>query len=50
MYHYTSDKHLYRYCDEFIYRYNIRAMSQGEQFNPALINSDKRLSYKQLIA
>lgn len=50
MYHYTSDKHIHRYCDEFAYRYNIRKMSQGEQFNLTLINSDERLSYKQLIA
>lgn len=50
MYHYTSDKHLHRYCDEFAYRYNIRTLSTGEQFNLTLINSDERLSYKELIA
>lgn len=50
VYHYTSDKHLQRYCDEFAYRYNIRKMIPGEQFNLTLINSDERLSYKQLIA
>ena len=50
MYHYTSDKHLHRYCDEFAYRYNIRTLSQGEQFNLTLINSDERLSYKELIS
>lgn len=50
IYHKTSDKHLHRYCDEFAYRYNIRTMSVGEQFNLTLINSDERLMYKQLIA
>lgn len=50
IYHFTSDKHLHRYCDEFAYRYNIRTMSVGEQFNLTLINSDERLMYKQLIA
>lgn len=50
IYQFTSDKHLQRYCDEFAYRYNIRSLSQGEQFNLTLINSDERLSYKQLIA
>lgn len=50
IYHFTSDKHLHRYCDEFAYRYNIRTLSQGEQFNLTLINSDERLSYKELIA
>jgi len=49
IYHYTSDKHLHRYCDEFAYRYNIRTLSTGEQFNLTLINSDERLSYKELI-
>ncbi|MBF4515810.1 IS1595 family transposase [Flavobacterium sp. ANB] len=50
IYHFTSDKHLHRYCDEFAYRYNIRTLSTGEQFNLTLINSDERLSYKELIA
>lgn len=50
IYHFTSDKHLHRYCDEFAYRYNIRKMSLGEQFNLTLINCDERLSYKELIA
>ena len=49
VYHKTSDKHLHRYCDEFAYRYNIRTMSVGEQFNLTLINCDERLSYKRLI-
>ncbi|OIV40377.1 DDE transposase [Flavobacterium johnsoniae] len=49
IYHFTSDKHLHRYCDEFAYRYNIRTMSVGEQFNFTLINSDERLKYKDLI-
>ncbi|WP_246236337.1 IS1595 family transposase [Flavobacterium ajazii] len=50
IYHKTSDKHLHRYCDEFAYRYNIRTMSLGEQFNLTLINCDERLRYKELIA
>lgn len=50
MYHFVSPKHLHLYCDEFAYRYNIRTLSQGEQFNLTLINSDERLTYKGLIA
>lgn len=50
IYHKTSDKHLHRYCDEFAYRYNIRTMSLGEQFNFTLVNCDERLSYKELIS
>ena len=49
MYHNVSPKHLNLYCDEFSYRYNIRKLSQGEQFNLTLINSDERLMYKDLI-
>lgn len=50
IYHKTSNKHLHRYCDEFAYRYNIRTMPIGEQFNLTLINCDKILIYKELIA
>lgn len=50
IYHFTSDKHLHRYCDEFAYRYNIRTMPLGEQFNFTLINCDERLRYKELIS
>jgi transposase-like protein len=50
MYHFTSPKHLHRYCDEFSYRYNTRKMSNGDKFNLILINSDERLTYKELIA
>jgi transposase-like protein len=50
IYHFTSDKHLHRYCDEFAYRYNMRTMSIGEQFNFTLVNCDERLRYKELIA
>ena len=50
VYHYVSPKHLYLYCDEFSYRYNIRRLSLGEQFNLTLINSDERLTYRDLIS
>jgi transposase-like protein len=50
IYHRTTDKHLHRYCDEFAYRYNIRTMPLGKQFNFTLVNCDERLRYKELIA
>ncbi len=50
MYHFVSPKHLHLYCDEFAYRYNIRTLSLGEQFNLTLVNSDARLRYKELIS
>jgi transposase-like protein len=49
MYHSVSHKHLHLYCDEFAYRYNTRKLKVGEQFNLLLINSDERLTYKELI-
>jgi transposase-like protein len=50
IYHQVSPKHLHRYCDEFAYRYNTRHMSEGERFNLSLINADRKLMYRELIA
>lgn len=50
IYHYTSPKHLHKYCDEFAYRYNTRHMSDGARFNLSLINADERLRYRELIS
>jgi len=50
VYHFTSSKHLSRYCHEFTYRYNTRGLSDSERFCDALSNSNSRLTYKQLIS
>lgn len=50
VYHYVSPKHLYKYCDEFGYRYNTRHMTDGARFNMSLINTDERLTYRELIS
>ncbi len=49
IYHSTSPKHLSKYCDEFSYRYNTREFTDGERFALSLVNSERRLTYKQLI-
>lgn len=50
IYHYVSPKHLFRYCAEFDFRYNNRALNTPEKFNIALAQSiDRRLRYKELI-
>lgn len=49
IYHSTSKKHLQKYVDEFVFRYNTRDMSEWERFNTLLMNCDFRLKYNQLI-
>lgn len=50
IYHQTSKKHLQRYVDEFVWRFNNRKLSQSDRFNLLLLNSNYRITYKQLIA
>jgi hypothetical protein len=49
IYHFTSKKHLQKYVDEFVFRYNSRSMSEVERFNMFLSQCDNHLSYNQLI-
>lgn len=49
IYHFTSRKHLQRYVDEFVFRYNTRQVSESERFNLFLQNLEHRLKYKDLI-
>jgi transposase-like protein len=50
IYHWTSRKHLQRYCDEFAFRFNTRKVSQGERFELFLMRMERRTTYKQLIS
>jgi len=50
IYHYTSKKHLDRYLDEFCARYNTRELTEAERFEKFLHQSEKRLSWKNLVA
>lgn len=48
IYHQVSPKHLQRYCDELIYRYNSRKVKDIERFFNTLKQTEGRLTYKQL--
>jgi hypothetical protein len=49
VYHFTSHKHLQRYCDEYSYRFNNREISSVERFAKAIENVIKaRITYQTL--
>lgn len=48
-YHFTSKKHLQKYVDEMVFRYNTRAMGECSRFNFMLAQGGKRLTYNNLI-
>lgn len=49
IYHFTSVKHLQKYVDEFVFRYNSRNSDEIHRFNLLLSNTEYRLTYKRLI-
>lgn len=50
IYHYTSEKHINRYLDEFCARYNTRHLGEDERFENFLRQSESRLTWKRLTA
>ncbi len=50
MYNSISKKHLQWYVDEFVYRYNMRRVSDSDKFNHLLQNSNVRTKYQALVA
>jgi len=49
VYHLMSAKHIQKYIDEFVFRYNTRSFSESYRFNMVLNKSNARLSYNELI-
>lgn len=50
IYHHTSDKHLDKYVNESVFRFNNKKLTEGSKFDVCLANSKGRLSYKDLIS
>lgn len=49
IYHKVSRKHLCRYVNEFVFRYNTKKISGVERFNLLLCNINYRTTYQDLI-
>jgi transposase-like protein len=49
IYHFCTAKHLSRYCDETMFRYNLRKMNDAARFNFSLSQVEGRLTYKDLV-
>ena len=50
IHHWVSPKHLDRYVGEMTWRFNARAMREGDRFNALIEQAAGRLAYKELIA
>lgn len=49
VYQMATRKHLQKYVDEFVWRYNTRLVTQGQRFSMFFANFDSRLRYKDLV-
>lgn len=49
IYHFCTVKHLSRYCQETMYRYNLRKMKDAPRFTFSLQRVEGRLTYKDLV-
>ena len=50
IYNWWSRKHMQKYVDEFVFRFNLRKETQFIRFTKLLFNMENRLTYKELIA
>lgn len=48
IYNWWSKRHMQKYVSEFVYRYNLRKVSDQEKFIHLLRNSNVRTTYKEL--
>lgn len=48
IYYHWSKKHIQKYIDEYVYRFNTRKISDRERFDLLLQNLEYRLTYKEL--
>lgn len=49
IYHSVSGKHLQKYIDEYVFRYNTRSNSESLRFDTMLNNIGTRLTYQKLV-
>lgn len=49
VYHQVTRKHLQKYLDEFVFRYNTRNYEESERFNYLLSNAGVRTKYMDLV-
>lgn len=49
IYHSWSNKHLQKYLDEFVFRYNTKHLNEGDRFNLMLSGLANHLPYQTLI-
>jgi transposase-like protein len=50
IYNWWSRKHLQKYVDEFVFRYNVRKLNDGDKFLAFFSNFASRFTIRQLIA
>ncbi|MCL2722733.1 MAG: IS1595 family transposase [Treponema sp.] len=50
VYHFATRKHLQKYVNEFVFRYNLKHYNQQDRFNYFFKNMQNRLRWKDLVA